>query len=119
MIEPSELAPDVILGNLSISDRPPKMLIFNQSDNVVLSALAGQGVGVTRLSLCADELDAGRLKIVFGYCKPMTEGYSLVYPDARSSDPRLQAFRTWLLDLTSEYRSDVDAKTAELAARYR
>lgn len=117
--EPEELAPDVILANLSIAHRPPKMLFFNQSDNVVLSALAGQGVGVTRLSLCADELDAGRLKIPFGYCKPMTEGYSLVYPEYRSADTRLQNFRAWLLDLTSEFRLDMDEKTAELAARYR
>ncbi|MBX2823471.1 MAG: LysR family transcriptional regulator [Gammaproteobacteria bacterium] len=118
-VQPTELDPEVILSNLSIGDRPPRMLMFNQSDNVVLSALAGQGVGVTRLSLCADELDAGRLKIVFGYCKPMTEGYSLVYPEYRSADRRLQEFRSWLLDLTSEFRSDMDEKTAELAAKYR
>ena len=70
---------------------------FSSSENAVLSALTGQSVALTRLSLCVDDLDAGRLQILFDTCKPLTQGTSLVYPDFRSEDHRLLAFRKWLL----------------------
>lgn len=75
--------------NLNISE-------FSASDNVVLSALTGQSVALTRLSLCVDDLDAGRLEILFDSCQPLTEGISLVYPDFRSEDHRLLTFKKWL-----------------------
>ncbi|MBX2823319.1 MAG: LysR family transcriptional regulator [Gammaproteobacteria bacterium] len=108
---PVELQAQTVLENLSIGDSPPRMLTFNQSDNVVLSALAGQGVGLTRLSLCADELQAGQLIVVFGYCRAMNEGYSLVYPEFSRSDSRLTAFRSWLLEQTSEFRVEMERET--------
>lgn len=70
---------------------------FSSSDNVVMAALTGQSVAIARLSLCVDDLDAGRLQILFDRCKPLTQTTSLVYPDFRSTDHRLVAFREWLL----------------------
>ena len=78
---------------------------FSSSENAVLSALTGQSVALTRLSLCVDDLDAGRLQILFKLCKPLTQGTSLVYPDFRSEDHRLLAFRKWLLIEVKEFNN--------------
>lgn len=86
------------LQSLPLDRHKLKLREFSSSENVVLSALTGQSVALTRLSLCVDELDAGRLKILFGLCKPLTQGTSLVYPDFRSEDHRLLAFRKWILN---------------------
>ena len=85
------------LQTLPLDSSKLKIREFSSSENVVLSALTGQSVALTRLSLCVDDLDAGRLKILFNLCKPLTQGTSLVYPDFRSEDHRLLAFRKWLL----------------------
>jgi len=75
---PSELKPETVLANLSITATPPRLLTFNQSDNVVLSALAGQGVGLTRLSLCADELEAGGFWVLPSHERRLFPGLSRV-----------------------------------------
>lgn len=84
------------LQALPLDKRKLNISEFSASENVVLSALTGQTVALTRLSLCVDDLDAGRLEILFDSCKPLTEGISLVYPEFRSEDYRLLAFRKWL-----------------------
>jgi LysR family glycine cleavage system transcriptional activator len=70
---------------------------FSSSENVVLSALTGQSVAVTRLSLCVDDLEAGRPQTLFNLYRPLTEVMSLVYPEFRADDTRLRIFRKWLL----------------------
>ena len=71
--------------------------IFSASDNVVLTALSGQSTALTRLSLCVDDLEQGRLQILFNRCKPLTQGTALVYPEFRDKDIKLQRFKNWLV----------------------
>jgi len=85
------------LQGLPLDKRQLKVREFSSSENVVLTALTGQTVALTRLSLCVDDLDAGRLKILFESCKPLSQGTSLVYPEFRSGDHRLLVFRKWVL----------------------
>lgn len=85
------------LQALPLDKRKLNVSEFSSSENVVLSALTGQSVALTRLSLCVDDLEAGRLTILFNMHKPLTEVMSLVYPDFRAEDYRLLAFRKWLL----------------------
>ena len=91
-----ECTADYITNEFSLDQSRVHRLVFSQSDNVVLAALAGQGVAVSRLTMCADEIESGRLEILLGYCRPMHYGYSLVYPEYRSNDALLMTFREWL-----------------------
>ena len=92
------------LKSLRLDKSKLKMTVFGQSDNVVLSALAGQSTALTRLSLCLDDLDAGRLQIIFDYCFPLNHGYSLVYPEIRTNDLKLLKFKRWLNSQATLFR---------------
>ena len=70
---------------------------YKQSDSVILAALAGQGVALTRLSLCTGDLETGKLALVCGFKLPLQFGYSLVCPQSRVEDPKLLAFKRWML----------------------
>ncbi|PHS04466.1 MAG: transcriptional regulator [Blastopirellula sp.] len=70
---------------------------YKQSDSVVLAALAGRGVALTRLSLCTGDLETGKLVLVCGFQLPLQFGYSLVCPQSRIEDPKLLAFKRWML----------------------
>lgn len=69
---------------------------FSSSENVVTSALGGNSLALTRLSLCVDDLEQQRLAIVLDYCKPLQQGTSLVYPELRKDEASLCRFRDWL-----------------------
>lgn len=88
---------EVFLESLPLDKSKLNIRVFSASDNVVMTALSGQSTALTRLSLCVDDLDQGRLKILFNLCKPLTQGVSLVYPEFRSGDPKLDSFRNWLV----------------------
>ena len=98
------LATQNALASLELDRTKLNIVEYNQSDDVVLAALAGQGVAFTRLSLCLDDLEAGRLQIVFRYCCPLNYGYSLVYLNNMASDIRLLAFKNWLSSETKKFR---------------
>jgi LysR family glycine cleavage system transcriptional activator len=90
---------------------------FSSSENVVLSALTGQSVAITRLSLCVDDLDAGRLKILFGRCEPLTEQLSLVFPEFRADDNRLLTFKQWLLSEAHTFNSRLESYCPQVRTR--
>ncbi len=99
-----ECTAEFITSEFSLDHSRLHLLVFTQSDNVVLAALAGQGVGVSRLTLCADEIESGRLVVLLGYCRPLRYGYSLVYPEYRSNDVMLKTFRQWLDQQSKQFR---------------
>lgn len=109
----TELDIDTCLDALSVDREKVTQLVFTQSDNVVQAALAGQGIAITRLTLCADEIEAGHLTILFKYYRPLKHGYSLVYPQFRASDARLVAFRDWLTDETACFRQTLETYAEE------
>ncbi|MEH6443091.1 MAG: LysR family transcriptional regulator [Oceanospirillaceae bacterium] len=98
------LATQDALTTLKIDRSKIDIIKFDQSDSVMIAVLAGQGTAFTRLSLCAGDLEAGRLQILFNYCEPMKYGYSLVYPSHSSDDIKLNTFKRWLHSETVVFR---------------
>jgi len=97
----SALAPlstEYLACELKLDHSKLRVLSFTQGDNVVVSALAGQGVALTRHALCADAIQEGDLVLLSDFFKPLGTGYGLVYPESRSRDHRLEAFRRWLFN---------------------
>lgn len=102
------------LQDLPIDRNKLSVTEFSSSENVVLSALTGQSVALTRLSLCVDDLDAGRLIILFNSCTPLSQGISLVYPDFRANDLRLLAFRKWMVTEANKFNKRLEGYLPEL-----
>lgn len=77
-------------------ERGPK---FESSALALEAAVAGLGVVMADRSLAARELDAGRLVTPFeSIAMPHGDhAYWLVYPQSSRDDPRIGAFRDWML----------------------
>lgn len=97
------------LHSLPLDKSRLKVTVFSASDNVVLSALSGQSTALTRLSLCVDDLDAGRLQILFNLVSPLSEGTSLVYPEFRSKDSRILKFKAWITAEADQFNSRMES----------
>lgn len=94
---------ELFLASLPLDRSKLNVTMFSASENVVLTALSGQSTALTRLSLCVDDLEKGRLEILFNLCKPLTQGTSFVYPQFREDDPRVQSFKTWLVSEAQQF----------------
>ncbi len=109
-IDITGLATKEAIELLKLDQMKLDLRIYDQSDSVVLAALAGQGVALTRLSLCVGELETGKLLPVCKFRLPLAFGHSLVCPQSRVNDPKLVAFKHWML-------SEIDKHQHELSAR--
>ncbi|HEX3209051.1 MAG TPA: transcriptional regulator GcvA [Geminicoccaceae bacterium] len=76
---------------------PTRGPIFTDSAMVVQAAAEGQGVALARRALAAGDLAAGRLVQPFEVSLPHDLAYYLVSPEATAGQPRIRAFRAWLL----------------------
>lgn len=87
--------------------RPPKargMLRFNQYDQVVQAALAGQGVALGRLELVRPLLEQGKLRVATTHApQPVNYAYWLLVRSVPVS-PHAAQVRDWIL---SQAKSDV------------
>lgn len=70
---------------------------FEQFAMVSQAAVAGLGLAIVPRFLVEEELRAGSLVIPFDLPVTGSEGYYLVYPEARARLPAVVAFRDWLL----------------------
>ena len=70
---------------------------FGQANMVVQAAVEGLGVALGREPLVIDELHAGRLVRPFPITAPSDFAYYLVCPADNLKDPRVAAFRDWLM----------------------
>jgi LysR family glycine cleavage system transcriptional activator len=70
---------------------------FGQANMVVQAAVEGLGVALGREPLVIDELNAGRLVRPFPITAPSDFAYYLVCPEDRLKEPRVAAFRDWLM----------------------
>lgn len=61
------------------------------------SAIAGHGVGILTPAFYREELASGRLIMPFDLVCSDGSGYWLIYPESRRSQPKIRAFRDWLL----------------------
>lgn len=82
---------------------PMRGPIFTDSSMLIQAAMAGQGVALARGVLAADELAAGRLVRPFTLSLPTEYAYYLVYPAESAEQPKVAAFRNWII---SEARSE-------------
>ena len=79
-------------------------LTFDLAMMAVQAAIDGLGVCIGRSSYVDDDLKAGRLVAPFNLRLKSDLGFYLVTPLESASSKKVQAFRTWLMDLVS--RSD-------------
>lgn len=87
------------------SDAGPR---FTASENVLQAALAGAGVALGRWSLAADDIEAGRLVVLFGPSLALTPAYYLVAAPGRSERPAIRAFRDWLMAEVADFQARPD-----------
>jgi LysR family glycine cleavage system transcriptional activator len=76
------------------ADRGPK---FHTTPLALEAAMAGQGVAIADRRLVAGHIASGRLVVLFDVKLPSDSAYYLVYPEERAENPRIAAFREWLL----------------------
>ncbi len=69
---------------------------FEQFAMVAQAAVAGLGVGLIPQFLIADELQSGRLQILFPQSLVSSGAYYLVYPDPKAEAPLVRSFRDWI-----------------------
>ncbi|MBC3882183.1 LysR family transcriptional regulator [Undibacterium sp. LX40W] len=66
------------------------------------ACIAGLGVALIPRYMAQKEIDAGKLMIPMDRSLPEQASYFLVYPEEQSNYGPLQAFRSWLLEKTSQ-----------------
>jgi LysR family glycine cleavage system transcriptional activator len=71
---------------------------FSDSSALYVAARLGHGVAVGRSAPLADDVAAGRLAKLFDLELPSGFAYWVVAPKAGAEDPRVSAFRSWVLD---------------------
>lgn len=76
----------------------PRTRRFGQSNMVVQAAVEGLGIALGREPLVIDALAAGRLVRPFRETAVSDFSYWIVCPEDSLKDPRIAAFRGWLLD---------------------
>lgn len=83
---------------------PPRGPAFDDSSLLLKAVLAGHGAGLLPASLVAREVAAGRLVKLAEVAWPEAFAYYLVYPEARHDDPKIAAFRRWILAAAEHWR---------------
>ena len=75
-------------------------LVFETSSDAINAALDGNAVALANFAMVANDLSEGHLVRPFDLSikVPADYAYFLVYPDHAASDPRIMAFRDWMLE---------------------
>lgn len=83
-------------------------LLFNQYDQVVQAALAGQGVALGRLALVGNLLAGGQLAVATGR-PPVTTDHGYFLLERRAADSRaLSVVRDWILTAAATARAEME-----------
>ncbi len=85
---------------------------FNIESMAVQAAIEGQGVALASRALVQDDLKQGRLIRPFELSLGDESGFSyyLVSPQARAEEPKIAAFRDWILAEVAATESGADAR---------
>jgi LysR family glycine cleavage system transcriptional activator len=70
---------------------------FEHMYMIMQAAAAGMGVALLPRLLVNDDVGAGRLMMPLEGSYLSREAYCLVYPEAKRHDPKVNAFRSWIL----------------------
>ena len=87
--------------DLDVADGPR----FTASENVLQAAIAGAGVALGRWSMAADDIDAGRLVVLFGPSLSLQPAYYLLAAPGRAETPECRRFRDWLLGEFAQFET--------------
>jgi LysR family glycine cleavage system transcriptional activator len=81
-----------------------RTIVFQQSSDAVQAALSGDAVALADFAMVASDLSEGRLIRPFELSirVPSEFAYFLVYPKETALDPRIAAFREWILGETAK-----------------
>ena len=73
---------------------------FSEDSMAVLAAIEGQGVALAGLALAGNDLREGRLVRPFPaqVSEETRFSYFVVYPESKADNPKVMAFRDWLLE---------------------
>ncbi len=102
-------------AGLDAVTEPKRGVLYQDSSNLLQAAIDGQGIALVRRSLAVHELLAGRLVRLFDIDGPSPWNYFFVCPRSSLDTPRVQAFRTWLLQEVVRFRmlcGELDARRA-------
>ncbi len=89
----------VWLNAVGIADVDPERgPVFETSDLALRAAAEGLGVAIASSALVEDDLEKGRLVAPFDVRLPTDSGYYFVVPEDRREQPKIAAFRAWLLE---------------------
>jgi len=89
-----------------VSSEPfaPAATIFLEDPVVVDQCVrSGLGVGLRPRPFVSDDVSAGKLVIPFDVPLRVPAAYYLVFPRDRLGTPKIETFRTWLLDVAREW----------------
>ena len=75
---------------------------FDTLEMAVQAAIGGLGVAMADLLLFQDEIDSGQLVQPFEEVVSDDTGYFFFYPSDRTNEPKIVAFRDWLLQEAKE-----------------
>jgi LysR family glycine cleavage system transcriptional activator len=89
--------------------RGPK---FESMPLALQAAISGTGVAISRGPLADEALAAGALVRPFDFELPSECAYYFVVPELRAEQPKVQAFRTWLLAEVAAARADSGTRLA-------
>lgn len=81
-------------------------LRFQSTPLALQAAIAGAGVAIANRRFLDKDLEQGRLVVPFDIELPSDSGYFLIYPEESGDDPRIRAFREWLLKRIEEERPE-------------
>jgi LysR family glycine cleavage system transcriptional activator len=73
-------------------------LHFSHTSMAFQAAMAGQGVALGSRVLAGNDLAAGRLIRPFAHGAHMSFAYYMVCPEALTDEPRIAAFREWIIE---------------------
>ncbi len=84
-----------------------RTLVFGTSSDAVQAAIDGSAVALADFAMVAHDLSEGRLVQPFKLGVRMAPefAYFLVYPQSSANDPRIVAFRDWILDEAAKTRT--------------
>ncbi|KMZ13428.1 Glycine cleavage system transcriptional activator GcvA [Candidatus Burkholderia humilis] len=83
---------------------PKRVVLYEDSSNLLQAAMDGQGIALVRRSLSMPEIAAGRLVRLFNIDGPSPWKYYFVCPPALMETARVQAFRNWIFDEAEQFR---------------
>ena len=103
-------------AGLDTLTEPKRGILYQDSSNLLLAAIEGQGIALVRRSLAVHDLLDGRIVRLFDIDGPSPWHYFFVCPPPLLNTPRVQAFRTGLFEDVAEYKRLCDELDARRAA---